>query len=205
LQQTTPTLLQNVWKIFIIIMAIAISMFTTAAIYQCSTKSIAKSDRASRQRHRAWKASLTVTAVVVNVLLIELLFAYYLIVHYLIVSPYLNIAFGNLLIYLWRILGSPIALTLVVLAFTSIYRHGASKRTKNTPVFPGAILAGVSWAAVSLLFRLYVSHIEYSKIYGAVGTVIILMLWLYLSSLVMLIGEQVNVIIGEAMAESSTT
>ena len=39
----------------------------------------------------------------------------------------------------------------------------------------------------------------YNKIYGALGTFIILMLWLYLSSFVMLLGEQVNVIVGEAI------
>ncbi|MEL7420746.1 MAG: YhjD/YihY/BrkB family envelope integrity protein, partial [Cyanobacteria bacterium J06555_3] len=70
----------------------------------------------------------------------------------------------------------------------------------NTPVLPGAILAAISWAIVSLIFRLYVSHIGiYSRIYGTVGTAIILMLWLYLSSLVMLIGEQLNVVLGEAI------
>ena len=112
----------------------------------------------------------------------------------------ISIDLSRILIDLWRILGFPIALGIIAIAFSLIYRYGASERTKNTPIFPGAILAAISWAIVSLIFRLYVSHIGiYSKIYGAVGTAIILMLWLYLSSLVMLIGEQVNVIVGEAM------
>ena len=65
---------------------------------------------------------------------------------------------------------------------------------------PGAILAAVSWAVISGLFRLYVSNFgNYNRSYGAVGAVIVLMLWLYLSSWVMLIGAQLNVTVGEAM------
>ena len=88
----------------------------------------------------------------------------------------------------------------MAIAFAFIYQFGTSFRAKNTPLIPGAVLAAISWAIVSVVFRYYIFHAGmYNKIYGALGAVIILMLWLYLSSLVMLLGEQVNVIIGEAI------
>ncbi|MDY7023736.1 MAG: YihY/virulence factor BrkB family protein [Cyanobacteriota bacterium] len=100
----------------------------------------------------------------------------------------------------WRQLRWPIALGIVATNFALIYRFGPSQRQPGTPLLPGAILASVSWAVISNLFRLYVSHFgNYNLTYGAIGTFIILLLWLYISSLVMLIGAQVNVTVGEAM------
>jgi membrane protein len=68
---------------------------------------------------------------------------------------------------------------------------------------PGAILAAISWAILSALFRLYVANFgNYNKVYGAVGAVIVLLLWLYMTSLVLLLGDQLNVTVGEAMRKA---
>ena len=73
---------------------------------------------------------------------------------------------------------------------------------KGTPIMPGAVLAAISWAIVSALFRLYVTNFgNYNKVYGAVGAVIVLLLWLYMTSLVLLLGDQLNVTVGEAMQQ----
>ena len=201
LQQSWNLLLLSIWKIFSIIITIAIAVITAITIAQFQTR-LTKRDRLLGTLYdRDFKSIAIAITVIVGILLVRLVYAYYSVVENTIVNSNLEIAVGNLLVYVWRILGFPIALGLVTVAFSLIYRYGASVRLKNTPVFPGAILAAISWAMVSLLFRLYVLHIGiYNKIYGAMGTVVILMLWLYLSSLVMLIGEQVNVILGEAIA-----
>lgn len=103
----------------------------------------------------------------------------------------------------WRLFTWPIALAIVAIAFGFIYRYGPSRWPRGTPIMPGAVLAAVSWAIISGLFRLYVSHFgNYNRTYGAVGAVIVLLLWLYLSSLVMLIGAQLNVTVGKAMSRS---
>lgn len=103
----------------------------------------------------------------------------------------------------WRLLTWPLALGIMSLAFAFIYRFGPSRWSPKKPLFPGAVLAAVSWAVISNLFRLYVSHFgNYNKVYGTVGAVIVLQLWLYMSSLVMLIGDQINVTVGEAMQQA---
>ncbi|MCL6436878.1 MAG: YihY/virulence factor BrkB family protein [Leptolyngbyaceae cyanobacterium HOT.MB2.61] len=100
----------------------------------------------------------------------------------------------------WRLLTLPLALGIVVLAFAFIYRFGPSRWTKGNPILPGAILAAGFWAFLSGLFRFYVSRFgQYNRVYGAVGAVIVLLLWLYLCSLVLLIGAQLNVTVGAAM------
>ncbi|HEY9882032.1 MAG TPA: YhjD/YihY/BrkB family envelope integrity protein, partial [Thermosynechococcaceae cyanobacterium] len=85
-----------------------------------------------------------------------------------------------------------------------IYRFGPSRWTVGTPILPGAILAAIFWAVLSGLFRFYVTHFgSYNRAYGVIGAVIVLLLWLYLSSLVMLIGAQLNVTVGAAMQRRS--
>ncbi|MCC0179037.1 YihY/virulence factor BrkB family protein [Waterburya agarophytonicola K14] len=193
LQQSWNALLLSTWKAFSIIVTIAIATTSAGIIYQFQVSLKRKSDR-------EFKSTVTTITIIVAMVAIQLVYACFLMVRNLIVDSHVEIALSELLLDLWRFLGFPIALGIIAIAFSLIYRYGSSDRTKNIPTFPGAILAAVSWAIVSLIFRFYVSHIGiYSKIYGAVGTAIILMLWLYLSSLVMLIGEQLNVIIGKAM------
>jgi len=113
--------------------------------------------------------------------------------------------FQSDLLAAWRLLSWPVALGIVALAFGFIYRYGPSHWNHGTPIMPGAIVAAVSWAVISALFRLYVSNFgNYNKAYGAVGAVIVLMLWLYMSCLVLLIGDQLNATVGEAIQKKRT-
>ncbi len=106
-------------------------------------------------------------------------------------------AFEQFLLRLWQWLSLPIALGLVALAFSVIYRFGPSRWKPGTPILPGAVLAAFCWALLSMFFRDYVLQIvDYSLTYGALGTVIILLIWLYLGCLVMLMGNQLNITVG---------
>ncbi|MEH2267670.1 MAG: YihY/virulence factor BrkB family protein [Nostoc sp.] len=106
----------------------------------------------------------------------------------------------SFLLHLWLLLRWPLALSIVAVAFSFVYRYGPSKWNSGTPMMPGAILAAVFWAMLSALFRLYVANFgNYNKVYGAVGAVIVLMLWLSMSAAVLLIGDQLNVTVGEDM------
>ena len=79
----------------------------------------------------------------------------------------------------------PITLEIVSIAFAFVYRFGSSFRRKSTPIIPGTIIAALMWAEASNLFRLYVFHFDnYNRIYGTIGTFIILFLWLYISSFI---------------------
>ncbi|MBD6616132.1 YihY/virulence factor BrkB family protein [Komarekiella sp. 'clone 1'] len=104
------------------------------------------------------------------------------------------------LLHIWQLLRWPLTLSIVATAFSFVYRYGPSTWNSGTPMMPGAILAAVFWAILSALFRLYVANFgNYNKVYGAVGTVIVLMLWLWMSAAVLLVGDQLNVSVGEDM------
>jgi membrane protein len=108
------------------------------------------------------------------------------------------------LLVIWQLLSWPIALTIVAAAFGFVYRYGPSIWNPGMPLMPGAVLAAISWAVVSGGFRLYVANFgNFNQAYGAVGAVIVLMLWLYMSGLVLLVGDQLNVTVGEQMRSRS--
>lgn len=65
-------------------------------------------------------------------------------------------------------------------------------------ITPGAIVAIILWVLFSLAFRLYLHYFDsYAKTYGSLGAIIILMLWLYLTALVILTGGAINAILNE--------
>jgi membrane protein len=105
---------------------------------------------------------------------------------------------------LFQSLTWPLVLIIMSLVFAFLYRFGPSRPSPGKPIIPGAVLAATSWAMMSWGFRFYVSQYgNYNRVYGAVGAVIILMLWLYLSSLIMLIGDQLNVVVGERIQQDA--
>jgi len=113
-------------------------------------------------------------------------------------EPVDNCVLKSQLLETWNQLRWPITLGIVSLAFAFIYRYGPSQARRKIPILPGAVLAALMWAGISNVFRIYVLHFgNYNKTYGTIGTFIILLLWLYLSSLVVLIGAQLNVTVGE--------
>jgi membrane protein len=92
-------------------------------------------------------------------------------------------------------LGSFVLLAGVFMASLGlIYRYAPARRQPKWGwVTPGAILATVLWLASSAAFSIYVSNFgSYNQTYGALGGVVILLLWLWLSCFVVLLGAQVN-------------
>jgi membrane protein len=76
-----------------------------------------------------------------------------------------------------------------------MYYLGPNLEDRFTRVLPGAFLATVAWLATSAGFGWYVKNIaEYSDIYGSLGTMIALMVWMYLASLLVLIGAEFNAV-----------
>ncbi|MDB5156880.1 MAG: ribonuclease [Mucilaginibacter sp.] len=85
---------------------------------------------------------------------------------------------------------------IVIIFFVTIsvlYRYGPSHKLKWPFLSPGSILATGLAILTSLGFTYYINHFaSYNKLYGSIGTLIVVMLWLYLNSLILLIGFELN-------------
>jgi membrane protein len=95
----------------------------------------------------------------------------------------------------------PLLIVLVMLGLAVLYRYAPSRdKPQWSWVSPGAIAATVLWIVASAGFTIYVANFNsYDKTYGSLGGVVILLTWLYLSSLMVLLGAVIN-----AQAERQT-
>jgi membrane protein len=83
-----------------------------------------------------------------------------------------------------------------------VYYLAPNADTEWVWVTPGALLATALWLATSVGFRLYVRNFsDYTAVYGAIGSVIVLLLWLYLSGFALLVGAELNAEIDKAIPE----
>ena len=74
-----------------------------------------------------------------------------------------------------------------------LYRYGPANKEKWKFLSTGSILATALAVLTSMGFAYYINNFSsYNKVYGSIGTLIILMLWLYLNSLIVLIGFELN-------------
>jgi membrane protein len=104
------------------------------------------------------------------------------------------VGLGSMTEMLIRILRWPALLVLVVGGLSVLYRYGPSRtEAKWRWVTPGGIFAGIAWIAGSMLFSWYVASFgNYNETYGSLGAVIGLMTWIWLSSIVILVGGEIN-------------
>jgi len=97
---------------------------------------------------------------------------------------------GAAFAWIWTILQWPIAFLLVSTAIGLVYYFAPDAEQEWVWITPGSIVATTLWVAISLVFKFYVSHFtSYNATYGAIGGVIVLMLWFYLSALAVLLGS----------------
>lgn len=89
--------------------------------------------------------------------------------------------------------GYPLMIAFLFLYLLLFHRVVPNVRLKWREAAPGALFSLSAWLLISLIFSFYVDHLgNYSVLYGSLGAIIVLMLWLYLSSVVMLLGALVN-------------
>jgi membrane protein len=79
-----------------------------------------------------------------------------------------------------------------VVVLMAVYRIGRPRHQNWREVLPGAVLATALWWAVDLIFGTYVRHMPYDVVYGGVAAAIGLLVWMYLTTIVVLLGEAYN-------------
>jgi membrane protein len=84
----------------------------------------------------------------------------------------------------------------VIIFFVTVsllYRYGPANRRRWKFLSPGSLLATFLAVISSLGFTFYIDNFSsYNKVYGSIGTLIVVMIWLYLNSLILLIGFELN-------------
>ncbi|RKP54209.1 YihY/virulence factor BrkB family protein [Cohnella endophytica] len=93
----------------------------------------------------------------------------------------------------WGFVKLAIPLVAMLGVFMLLYRHAPNRRLNWSAVVPGTLFTTIGWIISSLAFAFYVNHFaNYTKTYGSIGGIIVLLVWLYLSSIIVLLGGEVN-------------
>ena len=109
--------------------------------------------------------------------------------------------------WLVSLLRWPVILIIAALALAVLYRVGPSREAAQWRwVSPGSVVASVGWLVASMLLSFYLSNFaDYSETYGSLGAVIGLMIWFWISALVILIGAELNAELEHQTADDTTT
>lgn len=103
------------------------------------------------------------------------------------------LGFSDISLEIWIYVRFIIVTVTSILVFVSFYHNTPNRRLSFREVIPGATVASLGWVAVSTVFSYYVNNLgNYSKVYGSLGGIIALLMWMYLSSVSILMGAEVN-------------
>jgi membrane protein len=141
-----------------------------------------------------WKVRLTAIALTVGVALF-ILVSFALIVIGPTAARWIeqSTTLGETFTWTWMILQWPLVFAIVSIGFAIVYYYAPDAEQDWVWLTPGSILATVLWLVASLGFKFYLANFgSYTETYGAIGGVMVLMLWFYISGLVILFGAEMN-------------
>ena len=103
-----------------------------------------------------------------------------------------------------RLVSWTLACIVLALTFAVLYYWAPDCNMRWHWITPGAVIGIAGWLLASLGFRLYLHYFNtYSVTYGSLGAVVILLMWFYITGLMLLFGAEVNSQIEAAAAEKS--
>jgi membrane protein len=117
-----------------------------------------------------------------------------------------RLGLGDVADTLIRILRWPALLAFVIIGLAILYRYGPSRREARwTWLSVGSVAAAVCWLATSALFSWYIANFgAYDATYGSLGAAIGMMMWMWISMIVILLGARLNAEIEHQTSKDST-
>ncbi|MFZ3591420.1 YihY/virulence factor BrkB family protein [Bacillus sp. DJP31] len=107
-------------------------------------------------------------------------------------------AFGlsDTFLTIWNAARWIVSFIVLLIVFSCLYYFAPNKHLHWKEVFSGAVFATLGWILVSSVFSYYVGNFgNYSATYGSLGGIIVLMIWFYLTGMIILIGGEINAIL----------
>ncbi|EKN41887.1 hypothetical protein CFSAN001627_10388, partial [Clostridium botulinum CFSAN001627] len=97
---------------------------------------------------------------------------------------------------IWNLIRYIIMIGVTIFILAALYYYTPSKRLRWRDVLPGAIFATIAWIIASMGFSFYVDNFNnYSRLYGSIGAVIVFLVWLYLTSIIVITGGEINALL----------
>ncbi|MGI6453710.1 MAG: YihY/virulence factor BrkB family protein [Syntrophomonadaceae bacterium] len=111
-----------------------------------------------------------------------------------VLSTYLGVSL--LFVQIWSVMRYVTSLGIMILVFALVYWLTPNRRLRFSQVLPGSICTTLGWIIISYGFSYYVNGFaNYSIMYGSLGGIIIFLIWLYINSIMLLLGGEINAVL----------
>ncbi|AZU60888.1 YihY/virulence factor BrkB family protein [Neobacillus mesonae] len=106
--------------------------------------------------------------------------------------------YSKLFLKLWNTLSIVVSAIILFIVFSGLYWVAPNVKFRCRSAFPGAAFATFGWIVSSLGFSFYVGNFSnYTVTYGSIGAIIVLMIWLYISAFIIILGGEINAFYSE--------
>lgn len=173
--------------------SIAITIWSASSGFRAVIKGINKAYNIKERRSYIKRAMVAIFFTLALMIIIVLTLS--ALVFGKVIGDYITrfLPFEHIIRIIWNITRYGIVLFMMVLVFAGIYRYTPAKKIPWKEVIPGSIFSSLGWIIISLAFSYYINNIaNYSILYGSLGAVFILMTWLYLTSIILILGAEIN-------------
>jgi membrane protein len=146
-------------------------------------------------QQRILSLGLTLLLSIMLIIAIGLIIFGTVVVNYLVSSEIITTGAADLIIYgKWFVM-----LAMLFFGISILFHLGPALKSKWKLFTPGTIFATIFIIITSIGFNYYINHFsQYNKIYGSIGTLMIILLWMYFNSIILLTGFELNASISNA-------
>lgn len=186
----------------------AITSLWAAAYGMSSAQSILNNVYRVKERRPYWKAKLIAIALTLAIFVLVFCAMLLLILGDKLIQVVDNDWMLNSAVVIgWKVFQVIGSLFFMSLVFSLTYHWGPDRKGhKWRWISPGSIVGICGWLLISIGFRIYLHFFNsYEVLYGSVGAVIILLTWFYVSGLMLLLGAEINAVIGRKSQEPGAT
>lgn len=173
--------------------SVAVTIWSASSGFRAVIKGVNKAYNVKEQRSYIKRAMVAIFFTVALTIIIILTLG--ALVFGDVIGDYITriIPFEHIISIIWNITRYGIVLFMMILVFAGIYRYTPARKIPWKEVIPGSVFSCLGWIIVSLVFSYYINNIaNYSMLYGSLGAMFILMTWLYLTSIILILGAEIN-------------
>lgn len=100
--------------------------------------------------------------------------------------------------YIWNMLRYVVVILIMILFFMFLYNATPCVMLGWLEVIPGAVITTLGWISISYIFAYYVNNFSnYSRLYGSLGAVFMFMTWMFITSMILILGGEINAVLAE--------
>ena len=179
-------------------LSIVLMIWTSSSAFKAIIKSVNKAYNFKENRSFIKISIISMLGILALALIIIL--ALTMLVFGNVISEYIKSSnqFYKIIFIIWNIFRYAFIFIIMIFIFASIYRLAPAKKIKWKEVIPGSIFSTIGWIVVSFGFSFYIDNFNnYSRFYGSLGAVFILMTWLFLISMIIILGVEINFVTSE--------